>query len=332
MRTSSTNCDQSLFEALPDKLNERRSSLRAAPNTSKKRPPPVNEPPFFGNPAESVQFAPVPASDGKFATPPRTRTLPQEYIAKAATKRMSMPNAAHGANAPYHMTPETVFSSMGTPAESSGFSSSQGGTPVQNPLDFGTPAMIQGQLPDLKSVMFPGDNPFAYPNQPMSTLDTMPSAPFGNDSPQAIAQYDTPVSMSHQQGFSQDFDKFGGHHNLSQGFHEGHNRNQNPSSMPQHFFNANHMSNEPGMMSMPQQQNSLQVPGSMEGDDYWSHAPAKGNFRTGLTPGGPAVNLNLDDIFGNANSWSMPIDMNMGGSGHHEGMNQWPGQGGSVWQ
>lgn len=325
-----------MFAALPDKLNERRGSLRAMPNTGKKRPPPANEPPFFGNPMENTQFPPIPTAtpEGKFATPPRTRTMPQEYIAKAATKRMSMPNAPQSATAAYQMTPETTFSSMGTPADSTGFSSSHGGTPVQNPLDFGTPAMIQGQLPDLKSVMFPGDNPFAYPNQPMSTLDTMPSAPFGNDSPQAIAQYDTPVSMNQQQGFSRDFDKFGSHHNLSQGFHEGHNRNQNQNSIPQHFFNANDMSNEPSMMSMPQQQqqNSLHVPGSMEGEDYWSHAPAKGNFRTGLTPGGPAINLNLDDIFGNANGWGMPMDMNLGGNGQQEGMNQWPGQGGSLWQ
>lgn len=268
-------------------------------------------------------------SESKFATPPRMRTMPQDYIAKAATKRMSMPNPASGVNTTYQMTPETTFSSVATPADSAGFNSSHSGTPGPTPLDFGTPAMVQGQLPDLKSVMFPGDNPFAYPNQPMSTLDTMPSAPFGNDSPQAVAQYDTPVSMNQQQGFTQDFDKFGSHHSLPQTF--GENRNQHHNSMPQHFFNTNPMSGEPGMMSMPQQQNSLQVPGSMEEDDYWSHAPAKGNFRTGLTPGGAGVNLNLDDIFGNANGWNVPLDMNMGGTGQQEGTSQWPVQGGPLW-
>lgn len=302
------------------------------PNTGKKRPPPANEPPFFGNPAENITFAPAPTStpESRFATPPRTRTLPQDYIAKAATKRMSMPTSAANTNSSYQMTPETTFSSMGTPAESSAFSSSHGGTPAQMPLDFGTPAMIQGQLPDLKSVMFPGDNPFAYPNQPMSTLDTMPSAPFGNDSPQAIAQYDTPVSMN-QPGFSHDFEKFGSHHNLSQAFGENQSQGQH-SSMPQQFYGTNPMSAEPGMMSMPQHNNSLQVPGVMQEDDYWSHAPAKGNFRTGLTPGGAGVNLNLDEIFGNASGWNMPMDMNMGTTGQNEGLNQWPGQAGPNWQ
>lgn len=316
------------------KLNERRSSLRAMPNTGKKRPPPANEPPFFGNPAENITFAPpnTATPESRFATPPRTRTLPQDYIAKAATKRMSMPNPPANVNQPYQMTPETTFSSMGTPADSSGFSSSHGGTPAATSLDFGTPAMVQGQLPDLKSVMFPGDNPFAYPNQPMSTLDTMPSAPFGNDSPQAIAQYDTPISMNHQQGFQQDFEKFGSHHSLPQAFGDNQNQNQQHSAMPQQFFNANQMSGEPGIMGMPQQQNSLQVPGAMQEDDYWSHAPAKGNFRTGLTPGGAGVNLNLDEIFGNAGGWNIPMDMNMGGTGQHEGMNQWPGQAGPNWQ
>lgn len=305
------------------------------PNTGKKRPPPANEPPFFGNPGENVTFAPAHASapESRFATPPRTRTLPQDYIAKAATKRMSMPNPAANANS-YHMTPETTFSSMGTPAESSGFNSSHGGTPAANPLDFGTPAMIQGQLPDLKSVMFPGDNPFAYPNQPMSTLDTMPSAPFGQDSPQAIAQYDTPVSMNNQQGFPQEFEKFGSHHSLPSAFGSTHDqsRNQHPGSMPQQFYHTNQISSEPNMMSMPQQHNSLQVPGAMQEDDYWSHAPAKGNFRTGLTPGGAGVNLNLDEIFGNAAGWSMGMDMNMGGTGQNDGLNQWPGSSGPNWQ
>lgn len=257
--------------------------------------------------------------------------MPQEYIAKAATKRMSMPNPTANPTSTYQMTPETTFSSMGTPAESSGFSSSHGSTPAQNPLDFGTPAMVQGQLPDLKSVMFPGDNPFAYPNQPMSTLDTMPSAPFGNDSPQAMPQYDTPVSMNHQPGFQQDYDKFGSHHSLPTTFGENRDQNQH-GTVPQHFYNANQMTGEPGMMPMAPQHNSLQVPGAMQEDDYWSHAPAKGNFRTGLTPGGAGVNLNLDEIFGNAAGWNMPMDMSMGGNAQNEGLNQWTGQPGPSWQ
>lgn len=262
--------------------------------------------------------------------------MPQEYIAKAATKRMSMPNAPSAPTAGYQMTPETVFSNVATPADTAGFGSSQSATPASNTLDFGTPAIVQGQLPDLKSVMFPGDNPFAYPNQPMSTLDTMPSALFGNDSPSAVAQYDTPMNMNPRPLFPPSFDKFGGHQDLSEGFYG----NQNQNKAPNHFFNTN-MSSEPGMMPMSQQQHSsLQNPGPVDEGDYWSHAPAKGNFKTGLTPGGPGVNLNLDDIFGNGAGWStMPMDMNMGAAnGQHQQqqrqhrMNQWSGPPGQEWR
>ncbi len=35
------------------------------------------------------------------------------------------------------------------------------------------PAVGRGDFPDLSTMMFPSDDPFAYPNQPMSTLESL---------------------------------------------------------------------------------------------------------------------------------------------------------------
>ena len=92
------------------------------------------------------------------------------------------------------------------------------------------------------------------------------------------------------------------------------------------------------MHHAPPQQSHLQVPSQHEEEDYWSHAPAKGHFKTGLTPGGPGINLNLDEIFGNSQGWSMPnVPMNLAMPEHgHQPQQQqnmpWPGQGGHHWQ
>ena len=44
-------------------------------------------------------------------------------------------------------------------------------SPMSGHFDF-TPQMGSAQIPDLKNVMFPSDNPFAYPNQPISALES----------------------------------------------------------------------------------------------------------------------------------------------------------------
>lgn len=215
--------------------------------------------------------------------------MPQDYL-KDATKRMSIPEHMSAA---LSFSPEPAFSSIGTPTETVGFGSSNSGTP--GALDFGTPALNQGRLPDLKSVMFPGDNPFAYPNQPISTLDNMPNLPFGNNL-QSNEFLPNQGSSNGQQQYNVPY--------ISQpDFSRG-----MPTSAPQadpQYFAINDLTDEPSQIA----QNNLQVPGQNDENDYWSHAPAKGHFRTGLTPGGPAVSLDLDDIFGNASGWSMPMNL-----------------------
>lgn len=304
-----------LFEALPDKLNERRSSLRTntLPNTARKRPPPTSEPPFFGNTQSPTSFTPVsiPTPQSQLSGMPSHPTAvphPQNFI-KSATTRMAMPGQST-----YPFTPPNAnFDNVSTPAETMGYTPTHGASP--NPLDFGTPALNQGQLPDLKSVMFPGDNPFAYPNQPLNTLDSMPNLHFGSDTSPPADQM--PV-QGHADGHEQ-FQRFD-------------DRPLYPEqTMQPQYFGMNSFAEEPGQVNpgMPHG-NSLQVPGQGIEEEYWSHAPAKGHFRTGLTPGGQPVNLDLDEIFGQGQGWNMPVNIAM--PDHRQSQHaQWSGQGTPTW-
>lgn len=103
--------------------------------------------------------------------------------------------------------------------------------------------------------------------------------------------------------------------------------------MQPQFYMNNMMSEEPTQMqNSGQHRDTLQVPGQGGDDDYWSHAPAKGHFRTGLTPGGPGINLDLDDIFGQGQNWSMPMNLAMPENGQQQQQPmQWAGSGGQSW-
>lgn len=63
-------------------------------------------------------------------------------------------------------------SQMANPLPMMGYQSPATASPISGHFDFATPQMANAQIPDLKNVMFPSDNPFAYPNQPISTLES----------------------------------------------------------------------------------------------------------------------------------------------------------------
>ena len=94
-------------------------------------------------------------------TPLRARTFPSDFLAKLA-KRNSMPDS-------------NIFTNFGEAAshvpQIVGLASPSAASPMSAAFDF-TPQVGNAQLPDLKNVMFPSDNPFAYPNQPISTLES----------------------------------------------------------------------------------------------------------------------------------------------------------------
>jgi len=165
--------------------------------------------------------------------------------------------------------------------------------------------------------MFPGDNPFAYPAQPMSVLDTMQDTLFGNDSFSPTDQYNTPTSI---------YQQFNGKSHAHDSF-------RNQQGMPQHFFGMDGLSDEPEQ-TQNNQHGGLNISGQDE--DHWNHSPATANFRTGLNFSGNNMHVNLDDIFGHSQGWNMPMNMSMGDSiqppqQQQQGLFNYPGQR-QTWQ
>jgi hypothetical protein len=160
------------------------------------------------------------------------------------------------------------------------------------------------QIADLKNVMFPSDDPFAYPNQPISTLESSNSQ-FGlaesNSDAYATSNdasiMGTPVSMSaHISGVN------GAHHShpfeatsLQRIYEENTQMGHHLQAQSRH--SSAPMTRYGGQMNQLGGQNAMyEVSGQMSQEDYWNHME-KGNVgtRTGFTPGAA---MNLDELFG----------------------------------
>ncbi|KAJ9608431.1 Gypsy retrotransposon integrase-like protein 1 [Cladophialophora chaetospira] len=177
-----------LFDVLPEKLKERRSSLNLPPASTRKRPPPGPE----AGPQQERQTIPdlaTPSSSREHsATPSRARTLPSDYLAKLA-KRNSMPDPVL---ANFHDQLQN--------AQLMGLHSPSTSSPMSPNYQF-TPQLGNAEIPDLKNLMFPSDNPFAYPNQPMSALESADgrySFSEASMTPSESNLFGTPSSGTHQ--------------------------------------------------------------------------------------------------------------------------------------
>lgn len=103
-------------------------------------------------------------------TPNRSRPLPADYLAKLA-KRNSMPDPIAMSNFADSVTAQ-MQQQQQLPSPALGYHSPATTSPLSGGFQF-TPQMGNTQIPDLKNVMFPGDNPFAYPHHPpMSALES----------------------------------------------------------------------------------------------------------------------------------------------------------------
>lgn len=271
-------------------------------------------------------------SDTRSPAQHRARALPHDYLAKVA-KRNSMPDPTSAMASPHTYTSEPALTTSSTPSVRS-LNHPQLSNDLST-VDFGAPAVVQGQLSELKNVMFPGDNPFAYGNQPISTLEdthfsNMQDTPFSSDI--MTPAYGTPNSSHMHQSVQSgihDISQFDDTNQMNREF----GRDQQPNQAPQ-FFDLPAFSNEPAPMHplLPESQQQRQFP-SNGLDDYWSSANAKRHAVSGLTPGGQGVNFNLDDLFGNGQGWGMGIGLGVanGESGTNPMMNTWPGQSGPSW-
>jgi hypothetical protein len=234
-------------------------------------------------------------------TPNRARTFPHDYLAQAA-KRNSMHDLS---GQPAVTNPHLV--NLNSPVVSS---------PLNNQaFDYATSQLGNSQIPDLKNVMFPSDNPFAYPNQPISTLEgvdaryaypegTMDS-PFTGSNENGASMLGTPASIPsqphlpitsnpEQRGHAQPVTQLD--MATLQRLYE-----ENPQ-LAAHLAQQRHFAGPGGPVHFmpdqgpPAQQQMFDMPGGVP-EDYWSN---KQTSRTGFTPGG---NVNLDELFGGGDGW-----------------------------
>lgn len=210
---------------LPEKLKERRSSLNLPPTNTRKRGQPgaestgqIQERPGV---AESVKAS---GSREHSATPSRSRTLPSDYLAKLA-KRNSLPDPVM-----------SIFADQMPNSQPIGFNSPSTASPMSPNYQF-TPQLGNAQIPDLKNVMFPSDNPFAYPSQAMSTLDSSNDGQYSfsdaSMTPNESNLFGTPSSGTHQ------IPQFGGYDfAFQQAVHENPTLAQQLAGQPTRDFNA----------------------------------------------------------------------------------------------
>jgi hypothetical protein len=164
-------------------------------------------------------------------------------------------------------------------------------TPTTSAAPFSS-LMGNPNLPDMKPVMFPSENPFAYPNQPMSTLEAQQvmnaEPPSSYSSPVSSSMYNiggsnvqTPTTLSFD---TNRMPGFAGSFNVAPPLmHQGRQIGTPLSAGPS--FDT------PPHIDEPADLDAICFP---SGEGYWSQMDRAGAGRTGLTPGG----INLDELFG----------------------------------
>lgn len=205
--SSATNALQGLFEKLPEKLKHDQAQ---AGQRKKRAAPILSAAPL----AQNIPQGPRPQSKG----PPepvmgisRARTFPvvqgQSDMGALHPSRSSYdaprfhipthsnPNL-RGAFNEYH---SPNVSGAGTP-DSSNLSNSS--LPAHH-FHQGVPYSMSGTLPDMNAMMFPSEDPFAYPNQPMMEFDNFKREPMelisGSPAPAMFMPSSNPHSQQQQQ-------------------------------------------------------------------------------------------------------------------------------------
>ncbi|KAJ6170600.1 hypothetical protein N7485_007946 [Penicillium canescens] len=185
--SQSLNC---LFKTLPEMLKNRQSSKtpvnlkRSAPSNQTAEPEPV----------QSSFEKTLPHRSSTFPM----QMMPQTPAPEAPTRRQqSLDNTQMMNNRPNEngsqstwisTTPELLTETMSTPEQISSASSMNPSMSNQEPssLAWAQQFTNPANLPDLMPMMFPSDDPFAYPTQPMSTLE---DDHFRHDRGMAPSQY-----------------------------------------------------------------------------------------------------------------------------------------------
>ncbi len=166
--------------------------------------------------------------------------------------------------------------------------------------------MGHSQIPDLKDVMFPSDNPFAYPNQPISTLEAansqfgiQESGPEPYPGSNEASMMGTPASIpSHMSSLNHEQQ----HHLFDVA--SMHRMYEEDSPTAQQYQQGRHFGGPipgfGGQMPCYEGQNQVyDMLGQMPQEEYWTQM-GKSNTatRTGFAAG---ASVNLDELFGGEN-------------------------------
>jgi hypothetical protein len=280
---------QKLFAELPEKMRERSSSLQAAVPASRKRPQPSSDNAGMQDNISSPNIKHV-MDHVDIQGPTRARKFPHGLLGEV-NKRNSMPSSGINPSSNVgdmdgllHLVPQGPIS-YGTPS-----STSPGQAPGLFAQQLGEP-----NVPNLRAVMFPSDNPFAYPNQPMSTLEgTQYMSPeeqenfsAGASEPEYHMTNQINANMPPELSFN-DLNNSVYTNNLTQQFHS---RRDFSGPMGATNYPVSSVEDTMGMTGMANTR-----------DEFWSQMNRQG-MRTGMTPGA----VNLDELFGGdgwANVWN----------------------------
>lgn len=258
-------------------------------NSSKKRPPPSTD----------MAGARVNYSDPSIASPHdtrgdqhglgRARSFPYD-LSVNISKPISLPESTSSTAQSFDEQDTSHLNTWNVGTTSAVM------TPTSATTPFSSQHLDNPNLPDMKPVMFPSDNPFAYPNQPMSTLEAQQSlsAEQQNSYSSTASSSMYNVSMSSNPtpaSFSFDntqMPAFPGSFSVPQTFMQQGRQINAPISGPPSF-------DPPAQMDESTDLNAINFPA----EGYWSQMDRTGGGRAGLTPGG----INLDELFG-GEGWS----------------------------
>lgn len=329
---------QCLFKTLPEMLKNRQSSKVPV---NLKRPAPSN----FARESEPIQNQPVqtlPQRSSTFPAQMMTQSSPTTPVGSRRQKSLdttqpinrASENGTHSAWLP--STPELLTETMSTPEPSSASSFS---VPFSNqePSSLAWAQQFNGpnNVPDLMPMMFPSDDPFAYPTQPMSTLEddhfkhersgaSRPQSSFDTASQQQKVGSNTPSDPSGTGISTTSFDAFSNFSNFPIGATSGvkssiPSRLQQPTTQPMNLSRlhspisqaqtpSEHI-NSPDLVSIPNQNFVWQgynfQPTNM---DAVKNDPTMSTMQQDTAPqsGMSDINMGLDE-----NSLNMNMDLSI---------------------
>ena len=262
-------------------MRERSASANTPVPPSRKRPQRSSDNPGVQGNVSSPNIKSA-LKQEDFQTPSRARSFPHSLLG-TSNKRNSMPTPA--------IKPETNVSDMHGLPQMLPHRPTTYGTQSSTASDQAAVLFPQQHrdlnVPDLRAVMFPSDNPFAYPNQPMSTLEgTLYMSPEDQQENFSVSTSEPDYHISNQMNAPIPPD-------LS--FNDLNNSVYTNNLAPQYHNSSNFSAPmAPTSFPVPCVEDTMGMAGMTNThEDFWAQMNKQG-VTTGMNSGA----VNLDELFG----------------------------------